>query len=183
MSLTESKYNALKKGDAAPDFFLLGADGKHHPLKSFKNAKAILIVFMCNHCPYVKVKLPELNRIAKDFKDEGLAVVGINSNESEGYPEDNFENMKHLVQKGGVEFTYLHDETQKVAKAYGAVCTPDPFLFDHNLKLIFHSRIDNPPGLDDAEKHELYDTIQEFLETGKISAEEKPSMGCNIKWK
>jgi len=182
MSLTMSDYNGLKAGDLAPDFTLPGADGKNHSLSNFRNTKAVLIIFMCNHCPYVKEKLEEINRIAKDFKDRGLVVIGINSNDAENYSEDSFENMKALAQRG-IEFIYLFDETQEVAKAYGATCTPDPFLFDGDFKLIFHSRIDDPPGLEQAKRHELYEAIQEFLDKGQISIEESPSMGCNIKWK
>ncbi|MFH1290080.1 MAG: thioredoxin family protein [Nanoarchaeota archaeon] len=182
MTFTPSVYK-LKKGSRAPDFLLPGADGKTHSLSDFRKARAVLIIFMCNHCPYVKVKLAEINRIARDFKNRGLVVVGINSNESYNYPEDSFENMKLMVQRGPIDFIYLHDNTQDAAKAYGAVCTPDPFLLDGNFKLIFHSRIDDPPGLKEAKRHEMYEAIQEFLDTSQISIKENPSMGCNIKWK
>lgn len=171
----------LKKGDKAPDFSLKATDGKTYSLNSFKNKKAILVIFTCNHCPFAKAKMPELNRIAYDFKD--IEVIGINSNDETQFPEDSFEKMKEYVANGKVKFLYLQDKTQDVAKSYGAVCTPDPFLFDSNFKLVFHSRIDFPPGLLPPIKHEMYQAISEFLETGNITLKENPSMGCSIKWK
>ncbi|MFH1133742.1 MAG: thioredoxin family protein [Nanoarchaeota archaeon] len=181
MVLTASDYDKLKRGDTAPDFSLPGADGKGYSLRQFKGIP-VLVVFMCNHCPYVKPKVAELNRIAKDFKGK-LAVVGINANESDNYPEDSFQSMAALVKAGQIMFPYLHDETQQVAKSYGAVCTPDPFLFDRMHRLVFHSRIDDSHGDKPATKHELHDAIAEFLKTGKISMKEQPSMGCSIKWR
>lgn len=181
MTLLESK-NKLSTGSTAPDFNLKSTGGNSHSLDSFPDAKAFLIIFMCNHCPYVKAKLNELNRISNDLKPD-LVVIGINSNESENYSEDSFKSMKHLTENNTIKFLYLHDETQQVAKSYSAACTPDPFLFDENKKLIFHSRIDNPAGLQPAQDHELYDAIKEFLESGKITTKESPSIGCSIKWK
>ena len=182
MTLMQSE-SKLKRGDLAPDFNLPATDGRKYSLKSFKKAKAILVVFMCNHCPYVNSKLYELNRIAQDYKSKGLVVIGINSNEDKNYPEDSFENMKNYVSSGKVKFLYLRDETQDVAKVYGAACTPDPFLLDSSLKLIFHSRIDNPPGIVPALEHELHRAIGEFLSSGIIIVKENPSIGCSIKWK
>tara|TARA_Y100000310_G_scaffold317241_1_gene369898 strand:- start:10801 stop:11388 length:588 start_codon:yes stop_codon:yes gene_type:complete len=183
MTLTPSDYT-LKKGDEAPDFSLLSTSRKQATLNELKGEKATLIVFMCNHCPYVLAKLPELNRIYQDFKDKGLQIIGINSNDPTTYPEDNFENMRSLVNSGEINFPYLQDESQEVARSYNAACTPDPFLFDENLKLIFHSRIDDPPNLNQAKAHELHEAINEFLLSGKITKyNESPSMGCNIKWK
>ena len=183
MVLTESN-NVLKKGEKAPDFSLKSTDGKKYSIEELKSKrkKAYLIVFMCNHCPYVLAKLDELNRISRDYKED-ILVVGINSNEDDNYPEDSFENMQKFVDSGKVGFLYLRDETQEVAKVYGAVCTPDPFLFDSEFKLIFHSRIDDPPGTEPAKRHELHEAIKEFLEKGEISIKENPSVGCGIKWK
>ena len=180
MVLMKSEHK-LKKGDKAPDFNLVGTDDKSHNLSDLKGS-AYLVIFMCNHCPYVLGKLSELNRIHEDFKDKGLVVIGINSNEDENYPEDSFDNMKKFVNSGKIKFTYLRDETQETAKSYGATCTPDPFLFDKDLRLIHHGRIDDEPGPEDGNKKELYEAIKEFLDTGEISLEEKPSMGCSIKW-
>lgn len=182
MTLIKSEFK-LKKGKVAPDFYLPGTDDEFYNFQELKGERAYLIVFMCNHCPYVLAKLSELNRIAKDFKEHGIVVIGINSNDNKEYPDDSFENMKKLADSGKVNFLYLRDETQEVAKAYGAVCTPDPFLLDKDFKLVFHSRIDNPPGTEKVKQHEMYESIAEFLEKGKISIKESPSMGCSIKWK
>ena len=182
MTLVES-ISKLKKGMKAPDFTLPATDGKTYSLNDFKNAKAILIVFMCNHCPYVKPKLDEIKRIQADYKDKGLIVVGINSNSDQVVPEDSFDNMKKVVEEKGINFIYLRDESQEVAKEYGASCTPDPFLFDSEQKLVFHSRIDDTHGDDPANKHEMHEAIGEFLESGNISLNQEPSMGCSIKWK
>ena len=183
MSLLESIYSKLKKGAKAPNFSLPGTDGKTYSLKDFKGAKALLVIFMCNHCPYVKPKVNEMKRIAKDYRAEGLAVVGINPNDEDFVPEDSFDNMKKVAKEKGINFIYLRDESQEVAKAYGASCTPDPFLFDGSFSLIFHSRLDDTHGQEEANRHEMHEAIGEFLKTGKISIGEKPSMGCSIKWK
>jgi len=173
-----SNDDRLQKQSIAPSFKLVGTDDKKHSLNELKGEKLTLVVFMCNHCPYVIPKIEELNRIARDFKDKGLSVIGINPNNNPEYPEDSFENMKKL----NLSFSYLFDDTQKIAKDYGAVCTPDPFLFDKDLKLVFHSRIDDAHGSESAQVHELYDAIKEYFESEQISKQENPSMGCSIKW-
>jgi peroxiredoxin len=183
MVLTESDYHRMKKGTIAPDFSLSGTDGKTHSLHDFKGCKALLVVFMCNHCPYVRPKIDEMNRIYSNYHGKGLAMVGINSNNEVTHPDDSFENMGKMAKEKRISFPYLRDESQETAKAYGATCTPDPFLFDSSLKLIFHSRIDDTHKDDPAEKHEMHNAIGEFLSNGTISFKEKPSMGCNIKWK
>lgn len=182
MVLMGSSYEEMKHGDSAPDFTLIGTDDKDYSLQDIKGEKATLVVFMCNHCPYVVPKVDELKRISGDYKDKGLAVIGINSNEDKNYPDDSFENMKKMVDKWGINFHYLRDESQDVAKAYSAMCTPDPFLFDADLKLVFHSRIDDKHG-EVGGTPELHPAIGEFLETGNITTDENPSMGCSIKWK
>ena len=171
MALTESN-NQLRHWNSAPDFSLKSTEGEIHSLKNFKNANAILIVFVCNHCPYVLKNLEELNRIHEDYKDKGLIVIGVNSNDPDYEREDSYENMQKMVSSGKIKFLYLFDESQQIAKDYGAVCTPDPFLFDKNRKLIFHSRIPD-----------MHQAILEYLDSGKIEMEEKPSIGCSIKWK
>src|SRR3989338_7591678 len=183
MALTESDYQRMKKGATAPDFSLPATDGKTYSLKDFKGCKALLVVFMCNHCPYVKPKVDEMKRIYADYHGKGLAMAGINSNNEVTHPDDSFENMKKTVAERKINFPYLRDESQDIAKAYGATCTPDPFLFDSGFKLVFHSRIDDTHGTDPATKHEMHNAIGEFLEKGSISLKEKPSMGCSIKWK
>src|SRR3990167_992913 len=142
MVLTKS-ITMLKAGEKAPNFELKGVDGKTYSLSNFKNAKALLIIFMCNHCPYVKAKQKAIIGLQNKYKNRGLVVVGINSNESENYPEDSFKGMIETAKEKGYNFVYLHDETQEVGKAYGASCTPDPFLFDAKQKLVYHGRFDN----------------------------------------
>lgn len=180
MVLMKSNDDKLKHGDKAPDFKLKGIDEREHKLMQFSDKKALLIVFMCNHCPYVKPKVQDLIKIQEDYKD--VQVVAINSNDAENYPEDSFENMKKFADEYGINFPYLYDESQEVAKAYGAVCTPDPFLFDKDLKLVFHSRI-NEGGTQEGSNQELYKVIGEFLQTEAITHKENPSTGCSIKWK
>ena len=183
MALIGSDYSTLNKGDIAPNFDLMSTEGRTHSLNEFNGKKAVLIVFICNHCTYVIPKLEELNRISEDFSNKGLVVLGINSNDERNYPEDSFENMKKLVDDEKIKFMYLRDDTQEVAKAYGAACTPDPFLFNSKMELVFHSRIDDTHGDNPVITHELYNVIEEFLKHKKISVEEQPSMGCSIKWK
>ncbi len=183
MVLLASEYKLLNHGDHAPDFTLPATDGKTYSLPDFKRAKAVLVIFICNHCPYVVPKINEMKRIAADYKEQGLVVIGINANEDQNYPDDSFEKMKKYAQKWGLNFLYLRDESQDTAKAYGAVCTPDPFLFDGNFKLVYHGRIDDTHGKEEANVHELHEVVGEFLRTGKITRKEKPSMGCSIKWK
>jgi len=182
MALLASEYKILKSGETAPAFKLPATDGKTYSLNQITGSKATLIIFMCNHCPYVLPKIKEIKRIAADFKSKGLVVIGINPNESLNYPEDSFAKMKEYFEKWKIPFFYLRDETQDVAKAYGAVCTPDPFLFDGELKLVYHGRITDLHGKEGGNQ-ELYGVIDEFLRNGKITRTEKPSMGCSIKWK
>lgn len=177
------EFTKLKTGDTAPYFVLWGVDEAYHDLNDTKGKNGTLIIFMCNTCPAVTLKVPEIKRIARDFKSKGIAVIGINVNESLNYPEDSFEKMQEYFQKWGIDFYYLHDDAQTTAKHYGAICTPDPFFFDKNLRLIFHSRIDDTHLQEEAGKHEMYDAIDEYLKIGEISQKEQPSMGCSIKWR
>ena len=173
----------LKRDDKAPDFTLLGTDDKKHSLSEFKNYKAVLVVFMCNHCPYVQAKTKALNEIYDKFKND-IMMIGINSNDPTNYPDDSFENMKKFAKEKGIKFTYLVDETQEIAKKYGAVCTPDPFLFDHERKLVFHGRIDNAMSPEDtATEKTMINNIEKLLSGKKIEKDFDPSMGCSIKWK
>jgi len=173
----------LKTGDRAPDFDLFGTDDKKHGLSEFKEYTGLLVVFMCNHCPYVQAKTKALVELHNKFKDN-IAIIGINSNDPTNYPDDSFENMKKFAKEKGIRFTYLVDETQQVAKRYGAVCTPDPFLFDQNRKLIFHGRIDNAMGPEDiATEKTMIINIEKFLQGKKLEKDFDPSMGCSIKWK
>jgi peroxiredoxin len=182
MVLLESKIS-LKTGDTAPDFSLMGIDDKIHSLESYVGSKGLLVIFMCNHCPYVKAKIDAIKQIHEKFK-ESVALVGINSNDSTEYPDDSFENMKKIADEKGMKFDYLVDEKQDVAKKYGAICTPDPFLFDQNRKLVFHGRIDNAMNPDDtATENTMQKNIEKYLAGEKIEKDFDPSIGCSIKWK
>ena len=181
MVLTESTIS-LKTGDSAPEFNLKGIDDNMHSLNDYSK-KGLLIIFMCNHCPYVKAKINAINELHDKFKDH-ISIVGINSNDSIKYPDDNFDSMKVVVKEKGLKIDYLVDETQEIAKKYGAVCTPDPFLFDSEKKLVFHGRIDDAMN-PDAEVTEkvMVNNIEKFLDGQKIEKEFDPSIGCSIKWK
>ena len=182
MVLLESKIT-LKTGDSAPDFSLKGIDDQIHSLGSYAQSKGLLIIFMCNHCPYVKAKIDAIKQIHEKF-NEKIALVGINSNDSIEYPDDSFESMKKVADEKGMKFDYLVDDKQDVAKRYGAVCTPDPFLFDENRKLIFHGRIDNAMNPDTtATENTMQDNLKKFLAGKKIEKDFDPSIGCSIKWK
>tara|TARA_B100001167_G_scaffold34649_1_gene19159 strand:+ start:79 stop:690 length:612 start_codon:yes stop_codon:yes gene_type:complete len=181
MALTESTIS-LKTGDSAPEFNLKGIDDNMHSLNDYSK-KGLLIIFMCNHCPYVKAKINAINELHDKFKDH-ISIVGINSNDSMKYPDDSFDSMKVVVKEKGLKIDYLVDETQEIAKKYGAVCTPDPFLFDSEKKLVFHGRIDDAMN-PDAEVTEkvMVNNIEKFLDGQKIEKEFDPSIGCSIKWK
>jgi len=182
MVLLESKIT-LKTGDGAPDFSLKGIDDEIHSLESYAKNKGLLVIFMCNHCPYVKAKIDAIKQIHEKF-NENIAVVGINSNDSIEYPDDSFENMKKIANGNGMKFDYLVDDKQDVAKMYGAVCTPDPFLFDEDRKLIFHGRIDNAMNPDaTATENIMQNNLKKFLTGEKIEKDFDPSIGCSIKWK
>ena len=172
----------LNRQDTAPDFNLEGVDGKMYSLADFSGREGILIVFICNHCPYVIAKVDALKKLQSEFKDQ-VAIVGINSNDPE-YLGEGMENMRKFVQKHEIEFPYLMDNTQEIAKAYGAVCTPDPFLFDKNNRLVFHGKINNAMSLtDEATEGTMRNNIVEMLRGGNIEKWFDPSQGCSIKWK
>ena len=178
----------LERGDAAPDFELRDADGKTHSLSDFGDSDALLAVFTCNHCPYAKAKIGTLNDIAADYDD--VSVVGINSNDAEAYPDDSHDRMVELVEDGTVAYdAYLRDESQAVAAAYGAVCTPDPFLFRDDggtFRLAYHGRLDDALNPDDEPTDpggDVREAIDAVLAGEEVTTEFRPSRGCTIKWK
>lgn len=182
MVLLESEMVPLQT--KAHPFHLKGVDGKTYTLESFKDKKVIVIVFMCNHCPYVKAVVSRLIDIQRDYEKKGITLVGINANEDQNYPEDSFENMKKTAEEKDINFPYLRDETQEVAKAYKAVCTPDIFVYDEDRKLIYRGRVDdNWQDAAKASKHDLREALDTLLSGGKALEEQHPSMGCSIKWK
>ena len=183
MALMESD-SELDRGDAAPAFELPGTDGETYTLGSFET-DALLVVFTCNHCPYAKAKFDLLNDLAAEY--DGLAVVGINPNDSSERADDSFEAMREYVADGTVAYdAYLRDEDGSVAEAYGAVCTPDPFLFgreDGEWRLRYHGRLDD--ALDpDAEPTEIHirDAVDDVLAGEDVDVPDRPSRGCSIKW-
>jgi len=185
MVALDSEDDAIQRGEPAPDFELPGADGETYSLDDFADRDALLVVFTCNHCPYAKAKFDELNRIA-ETSDE-VAVVGINPNDAAEYPDDSFERMQELVDDGTIRYdAYLRDESQDVAAAYGAVCTPDPFLFERaagEFRLAYHGRIDDALNPDDEPTdHEMRDIVDRLLAGEEIDDEFRPSRGCSIKW-
>lgn len=183
MALTPSTM--LKLGTSAPRFRLANTEGRLLSLEDFKDAAALLVVFMCNHCPYVKHIRHGLAAFAREFQLRGLAVVGINANDAAKYPDDSPEKMVDEIAIAGYSFPYLYDETQETAKAYRAACTPDFFLFDKNRKLVYRGQFDDSrPGNNvPLTGKDLRKAVNAVLAGKPVSPEQKPSIGCNIKWK
>jgi len=178
--------DVLERGDEAPSFELPGTDGEAHTLADYAEYDALLVVFTCNHCPYAQAKFAELNRLADDFDD--LAVVGVNPNDEDQYPDDSFERMKGLVADGTIAYdAYLRDGSQDVAAAYGAMCTPDPFLFENDdgtFRLVYHGRLDDAPNPDDEPtEREMASHVDALLAGEVVTDDFQPSRGCSIKWR
>lgn len=175
--------NTLKIGSPAPDFELKNVDDKIYSLNSFQDKEAVIVVFGCNHCPYVIANEERLIEIQKDYAEK-VQVVEINSNDSVKYPDDSFENMKIRAAERNFNFPYLRDEDQSVAKAYGATHTPEIFLFDKNRKLAFHGKIDdNWQDPSSVKTKYLRNAIDEILSGKEIAVPETFTIGCSIKWK
>ena len=171
-------------GWKAADFRLPATDGKTYTLADIRGPKGTLLAFICNHCPYVKAITGLLVRDAKDLAKAGIGVAAICANDSAAYKEDSFDNMKAFAKANGFPFPYLHDESQKVARAYEAVCTPDFFGFNAQDELQYRGRLDasRTSPLAGA-RRDLYEAMMEVVRTGKGPTEQVPSMGCSIKWK
>ena len=175
--------NNLKIDSSAPDFSLEGIDGKYS-LSSFDDNKALIIIFSCNHCPYVQAYEGRIKQIQEDYRGKGVLVVAINSNEDVNYPDDSFENMKKRAEGQKFNFLYLRDEDQSVARAYDATHTPEIFLFDRDRKLAFHGKIDdNWQEPNKVQNHYLRNALDELLAGKEISVPETFTIGCTIKWK
>jgi peroxiredoxin len=175
----------LPLGTKAPGFSLPNVDGRTVSLEDFKGAKAYLVIFMCNHCPYVKHVAPQLAKLANDYREKGVAIVGINSNDVATHPDDSPEKMAQEVKSRGYAFPYLFDETQKVAHAYRAACTPDFYVFDKDQKLAYRGQLDEsrPDSGIPLSGNDLRAALDAVLLGMPAAAEQKPSIGCNIKWK
>lgn len=185
MALTPSTM--LPLGTTAPDFQLPDTAGKLVSLRDFKGAPATLVMFICNHCPYVIHIREELAKLTREYQAKGVAIVAINSNDAALYPADSPAKMKEEVAKAGYTFPYLFDETQGIAKAYRAACTPDFFVFDQDLNLAYRGQLDdsrprvaNPAPITGKDLRAALDAV---LAGRKPTTDQKPSMGCNIKWR
>ncbi|MFH1682084.1 MAG: thioredoxin family protein [Candidatus Eisenbacteria bacterium] len=175
----------LPLGTPAPPFSLPDTNGKTVSLDDAGGARAVLVIFLCNHCPFVIHVRHEIARLAADYRERGAAVFGVNSNDAEKYPDDHPDRMKEEAERTGYTFPYLFDETQEVAKAYRAACTPDFFLFDAGLRLVYRGRLDGArPGNDvPVTGADLRAALDALLRGDPVSDEQLPSLGCNIKWR
>ncbi len=183
MTLTASRTTEL--GSKAAHFQLPDTDGNLVSLTDFESRKGLLVIFMCNHCPYVKHIREALADFARRNDPKGLAVVGINANDSSTHPADSPEKMVEEVQAVGYTFPYLHDETQEMAKAYRALCTPDLFLYDEDRRLVYRGQFDDGrPGSDvEVTGRDIQSAVDALLDGRDIPQDQSPSVGCNIKWK
>lgn len=186
MALTAS--NMMNLGTRAPDFRLPSVPGdKELPLDELKGHRGTLVMFICNHCPYVIHVMPEIIRVAADYRSKGIGFIAISSNDVTVYPQDSPEKMKEFSRAWQMDFPYLYDETQSVARAYDAACTPDFYLFDSHLKLAYRGRLDESRPREENPKpltgKDLRGALNALLSGEPLSEIQFPSMGCNIKWK
>lgn len=183
--MVQTASTMLPLGSTAPDFSLPNIDGRTVSLADFADQPGLLVIFMCNHCPFVIHIRSELAKFAKEYQQKGLAIVGINSNDAASYPQDAPDKMKLEAEQVGYTFPYLYDETQKVAQAYRAACTPDFFLFDKDRKLVYRGQFDDsrPSTSLPVTGADLRKACDALLAGQPVPADQKPSIGCNIKWK
>lgn len=172
-------------GWAAPEFDLPGVDGQRHSLKSARGPKGLLVMFICNHCPYVKAILPRLIRDTRELAELGIGSIAIMANDPSDYPEDSWDNMVALAQREALPFPYVLDATQQIARSYGAVCTPDFFGFNADLALQYRGRLDasgKSLAAPDA-RRDLFEAMKIVAQTGSGPSEQLPGIGCSIKWR
>lgn len=182
MALTESTM--LSIGTAAPEFNLPDTEGNSVSLSDLTDGEALAVLFICNHCPYVKHVQHVLADVAREYEEKGIRFVGINSNDVEAYPEDHPNRMKEEGDRIGYTFPYLFDESQEVAKTYRAACTPDIYLFDRDQKLVYRGQFDSSrPNSGSPTGEDLIAAMDSVLEGRPVSEDQIPSIGCNIKWK
>lgn len=183
--MAETYSNMMPLGTKAPNFELVDAkENRTFTLGDVNATHGLLIVFGCNHCPFVLHILPRLNEIVGDYNQRGISTFLINSNDSTIKPEDSFEKMEEFVEEHNLNMPYLYDETQEVAKAYDATCTPDLFLFNKDLELVYRGQFDDSrPGNGVPMGTDLVEALDALIEGRTISADQKPSIGCNIKWR
>jgi len=182
MARTESTM--LPLGTKAPDFSLVNIDGKTVALADFQGAPALLVIFLCNHCPYVKHVADGLAQLAREYQAKGVAVVGISSNDVAAFPADSPEQMVQEAEQRGYTFPYLYDETQQVAQAYRAACTPDFYVFDKDQRLVYRGQMDSsrPESGIPVTGEDLRAALDAVLAGRTVSESQRPSLGCNIKW-
>ncbi|WP_109300513.1 thioredoxin family protein [Aquimarina sp. AU474] len=184
--MARTPSNMLALGTKAPDFTLIDTiTNDPVSLKNIQGEKGTVVMFICNHCPFVIHVNEEIVRIANDYRVQGFGFVAISSNDVENYPQDGPKEMWKTARKNNYTFPYLYDETQEVAKAYDAACTPDFYLFDAELKLIYRGQLDDsrPGNGIPVNGRDLRQAVDAVLRNAKVSEEQKPSIGCNIKWK
>jgi peroxiredoxin len=181
---TNSKNDCLLKlGDSAPRFDLPGIDGKNHSLSSFEDKKVLVVIFSCNHCPYVLGWEGRLMEIQREYESKGVQLIAINANETKNYPEDSFDKMVIHAKENKFNFIYLRDEDQSVAKAYDAACTPEVYVFDAGRRLRYHGRVDDNYKDEKAVKsHDLKNALDDLLNNQPVKTPETPALGCSIKW-
>ena len=173
----------LALGSPAVDFHLRAVDGKSYSLRDFADRRALVMAFSCNHCPYVQAYEDRMVRMQRDYSVKGVTLVAINSNDDHDYPEDSFENMIRRAKDKGFNFPYLRDETQDIARKYGAICTPHVFAFDVHRTLQYKGRIDDNRNAADVKTHDLTNALDAMLAGRKPSVQETRPFGCSVKWK
>lgn len=174
--------STLALGSPAPEFDLPGVDGAKHSLSSFTGKPVLVVIFSCNHCPYVKDYEDRIIAIQRDYGERGVQVVAINSNNDKDYPEDAFPEMVKRAEAKGFNFPYLRDETQEVVEAYGGVCTPHTFVFDSSRRLRYRGRIDDSRDASKATVHDLRNALDDVLTGREVRVAETRPFGCSIKW-
>jgi len=184
--MAETPSTMLPLGTEAPDFTLPDTvSGESHALGDLKSSAGTVVMFICNHCPFVKHVNHELVRLAKDYQEKDIAFIAISSNDADNYPQDGPDQMKETAAKEGYPFPYLYDESQQVAKDYQAACTPDFYLFDQELKLVYRGQLDDsrPGNNQPVTGQDLRNALDALLAGAPVSEQQYPSIGCNIKWK
>ena len=182
--MAETPSTMVDLGTPLPEFSLPDYDGETHSSSDYAG-RPLLVAFICNHCPFVKHIIREFSRQARDYEDKGVAVVAISSNDIEAHPQDDPGHMKHFAAENAFSFPYLFDETQDVAQRYQAACTPDFFLFDANHRLVYRGQFDSSRPSNDVPVtgEDLADAIDRVARGEQVPSDQKPSVGCNIKWK
>lgn len=183
MATYSKNSRLLKIGDSMPDFELPGVDGKSYSATSFAGKKALVIIFSCNHCPYVQGWEGRLVAIQKEYEGKGVQLAAINANDETEYPDDSFEQMVKRSKEKGFNFPYLRDQDQAVAKAFDAACTPEIYVFDQERLLRYHGRVDDNYQVPNAVKsHDLKNALDDLVSGRPVKTPETPAMGCSIKW-